>query len=120
MTNDADLFYVQQHPASPTTIRTTVHGKLQRNVSYEPWYVAGEPVFKNPYMATHRRFASSVRLILQCEDPDGPAFGDLGVLPREGAIQVRLHTARIAAPTRVNCDVLFAIDGERSRRREDA
>lgn len=59
-------------------------------------------------------------LIRQGENPDGAAFGNLGVFSQEGAIKVCLHAPRIATPTRVNCNVLFAIHGERSWWREDA
>jgi hypothetical protein len=65
-------------------------------------------------------FSRSSRQLLESEDPDGSTFGNLGELAGERAVQGRLHATRIAAPARVNRKVLFPVDQEGGRRREDA
>jgi len=52
------------------------------------------------------------RQLLDSEDPDRPALGNLGILTRELSIQPGLHGAGIDSPARLYGDVLFAVDHE--------
>src|SRR5256885_10984626 len=57
---------------------------------------------------------------LESKHPDHAAFRHLGLLAWKQAIERRLHSTRVAAPTRLDGDVLLAVDRKRRRRRENA
>src|SRR5215470_16372942 len=54
------------------------------------------------------------------EQPYRPAFRNLRELAGEEAIQRRLHTARVAAPSGLDREVLLPVEQERRWRCEDA
>src|SRR5215813_9990466 len=62
----------------------------------------------------------TLKCLVQPKYPNRTALRNLGELPREKSIQGVLHSTRVATPSRHDGDVLFSIDGERRRRRQDS
>src|SRR4029453_5687745 len=66
------------------------------------------------------KFLDTFYFSFEREDPNGSAFGDFGILPELQAIQTGLHGPRVDAESRLDGDVLPAVDRERNGDADDA